>query len=124
VLNDLLLLLLGAHVQHHKCVMHQLKLDLPIQRAIRAERCEGIHLKDERLKLARGLLAAGQDDVEAEDFEGERILQVVWLARPVDVLQVGCHRDDGLGDDVLDLGPQGIRIGLRLRLTDVLQDSC
>ena len=47
--NDLLLLLLGAHVQHHECVMHQLKLDLPIQRAIRAERCEGVHLKNERL---------------------------------------------------------------------------
>ena len=47
--NDLLLLLLGAHVQHHEGVMHQLKLDLPIQRAVRAERCEGIHLKNERL---------------------------------------------------------------------------
>lgn len=29
--------------------MHQLELDLPIQRAIRAKRCQGVHLKDEGL---------------------------------------------------------------------------
>jgi hypothetical protein len=104
--------------------MHQLEFDLPIERAVRAERCEGINLENEGLQLPRGLLAAGEDDVEAEDFEGERVLQVVRLAGPVDVLQVRRHRDDCLSYDVLDLGPQGIRVGLWLRLTDVLQDSC
>ena len=104
--------------------MHQLQLNFPIQRAVRAERCESVYLKHEGLQLARRFLAPGEDDVEAEDFEGERVLQVVWLAGPVDVLQVRRHRDDGLGYDILDLGPQGVRVGLRLRLTDVLQNSC
>ena len=104
--------------------MHQLQFDLPIQRAVRAKRCESVHLKDKGLQLPRRFLAAGEDDIEAEDFEGERVLKVVRLAGPVDVLQVRRHRDDCLSYDVLDLGPQGIRVGLWLRLTDVLQDSC
>jgi hypothetical protein len=40
------------------------------------------------------------------------------------VLQVGLHGDNGLRDDILDLFPESVHIALRLRLTDIVQDSC
>lgn len=59
--------------------------------------------------------------VEPEYLEAHRILQVIRLRRPIGVLQRGLHRDDGLGDHVLDFNPQQVSIHLRLALPDMLK---
>lgn len=65
-----------------------------------------------------------QNDVEAEHLEANRVLLVVWLGRPVGVLERGMHRDDGLRQAILDVGPQFVHIYTRLVLSDVLPNSC
>jgi hypothetical protein len=105
--NHLLLLPFGAQVQHDEGVSHEVVLDLPIQGAVRAEGCQGIYLKDIWLQLSGGFLA--QDDIEAKNLKAERVLEVVRLTRPVNMLKVRLHRDDCHCDDVLDLLPEVIR---------------
>jgi len=42
----LLLLSLDGEVQDRECVMHQVKLDLPIEGAVGPERSQGVYLKN------------------------------------------------------------------------------
>ena len=50
-----------------------------------------------------GLELLVEEDVEAEDLEAHRVLDVVRLARPVRVRQLGLHRADRLDDGLFDV---------------------
>ena len=65
-----------------------------------------------------------QQDVETQDLETQRVLQVVWLRRPIRVLQTRLHCEQSLHYHVLDLRPQLLHIHAFLMHTYMFQYCC
>jgi len=76
---------LGGEVEQGERVVHQVQLDLLVERAVGAVGGEHVHLQHE------GPHFVVQDDVEPQDLEAHGVFQVVWLAGPVRVLQAWLH---------------------------------
>jgi hypothetical protein len=55
-----------------------------------------------------------QHHIKAQQLEAARSLQVVGLARVVDVGQHGLHADQCLHDHVVDALPQRVHVGAHL----------
>lgn len=94
----LVLQLLGeGEVKQANGVRYEILFDLEIQRGVGAEGGRVVDLQNPGLKVRV------KHDVETEDLEAHRVLDVIWLAATIDVRQLGLHRTDGFdnrGSDV------------------------
>ena len=82
--------------QGHAIIDHSL-LDLVVKRAVRLERGHLIDLNKASLELMI------EHDIEAEYLKTKAVLDVIWLARAIQMVYVRLGQAHSLHDDLIDI---------------------